>query len=155
MLVLSKSSNRDFGLADLLFSYFLKEHDSEKCQYTLYRRRGHEHLIVELSTFDKMWKNDYFFISDDYLENREGEPQIPYAWQKAGKDLYILSNCYFTETQIFSFCRVRGAVEFTRFFRSHKEDFGDRAEIPFVQAPSYAKQLISFGIVAKAKYALS
>ena len=79
VLVLSKSSNVDFGLADLLFSYFLKEHDSEKGRYTLYRRRGREHLIVELSTFDKMWKNDYFFISDDCLENREGEPQIPYA----------------------------------------------------------------------------
>ena len=30
VLVLSKSSNIEFGLADLLFSYFFKEHDSEK-----------------------------------------------------------------------------------------------------------------------------
>ena len=69
-----------------VFSYFLKEHDYEKGRYTLYRRRGRENLIVELSMSDKMWKNDYFFISDDCLENREGEPQIPYAWQKVGKD---------------------------------------------------------------------
>ena len=139
MLVLSKSSNIEFGLADLLFFYFLKEHDSEKGRYTLYRRRGHEHLIVELSTSDKMWKNDFFFISDDCLENREGVPQIPYAWQKAGKVLYIPLNCYFTETQIFSFCRFQGAAEFSRFFRSYQEDFGDRAKVSLVQAYTYAK----------------
>ena len=97
-LVLSKSSNIEFGLTDLLFSYFLREHDSEKGQYTLYRRKSREHLIVELSTLEKMWKNDLFFISDECLDNREGEPQILYAWQKANKDLYFLWNCYFTET---------------------------------------------------------
>ena len=74
LFVLSKSSNIEFGLADLLFSYFLKEHDSKKGRYTLYRRKGREHLIVELSTSDKMWKNDFFFILDECLENRDGEP---------------------------------------------------------------------------------
>ena len=80
LLVLSKSSNIEFELADLLFSYFLKEHDSEKGQYTLYRRKGFEYWIIEVSTSNKMWKNDFFFISNECLENREGEPQIPYAW---------------------------------------------------------------------------
>ena len=84
MLVLSKSSDIEFGLVDLLYSYFLKEHDSEKGRYTLYRRKGREHQIVELSTSNKMWKNEFFFISNDCLENKEGEPQILYAWQKAG-----------------------------------------------------------------------
>ena len=87
MLVLSKSSDIEFGLTDLLYSYFLKEDNSEKGRYTLYRRKGGDDLIVELSTSDKMWKNEFFFISDDCLENKEREPQIPYAWQKAGKDL--------------------------------------------------------------------
>ena len=67
----------EFELTNLLFSYFLKEHDSERGWYTLYRRKGREHLIVELSTSDKAWKNDFFFVSDNCLENKEGEPQIP------------------------------------------------------------------------------
>ena len=54
LFVLSKSSNIEFGLADMLFSYFLKEHDSEKDRYTMYKRKGREHLIVELSTSNKM-----------------------------------------------------------------------------------------------------
>ena len=86
LLVLSKSSDIDFELADLLFSYFLKEHDLEKGRYTLYRRKGREHLIVELSTSDKAWKNDFFFILDNCLENKEGEPQILCDWRRAGKD---------------------------------------------------------------------
>ena len=52
----------------------MKEYDSEKGRYTLYRRKGREHLIVELSTLDKAWKNSFFFISDNCLENKEGEP---------------------------------------------------------------------------------
>ena len=89
LLVLAKSSNMEFELADLLFSYFLKEHDLTKCQYTLYRRKGHEHLITELSTSEKAWKNNFFFVSENCLENREWEPQISHAWQKAGKDYGI------------------------------------------------------------------
>lgn len=98
LFVLSKSSNIEFGLVDFLFSYFLKEHDLEKGRYTLYKRKCREHLIVELSTSNKMWKNDFFFILDECLDNREGEPEILYAWKKAGKDLYFLWNCYFTKT---------------------------------------------------------
>ena len=55
LLILVKSSDMEFELANLLFSYFLKEHDSDKGQYTLYRRKGHDHLITELSTLDKVW----------------------------------------------------------------------------------------------------
>ena len=83
LLVLAKTSDIEFELADLLFSYFLKEHDSHKGRYILYRRKGHEHLITKMSTSDKAWKNDFFFISDKCLENKEGEPQISFAWQKA------------------------------------------------------------------------
>ena len=87
LLVLSKSSDIEFGFADLLYSYFLKENDLEKGQYTLYRRKGREHLIVELSSSNKLWKNEFFFISDDCLENIKGEPHILCAWQKMGKAL--------------------------------------------------------------------
>ena len=70
LLVLAKSSDMEFELADLLFSYFLKEHDSKKGQYTLYRRKGHGHLISQLSTSDKAWVNNFFFISNDCLWNK-------------------------------------------------------------------------------------
>ena len=86
LLVLSKSSNVEVKLADLLFSYFLKEYDPDKGQYTFYRRKVREHLIVELLSLEKAWKNDFFFISDECLGNKEEEPQIPCGWQKAGKD---------------------------------------------------------------------
>ena len=86
LLVLSTSSDIEFELADLLFSYFFKEHNSEKGRYTLYRRKGREHLITKLSTSDKAWKNDFFLISDNCLENKEGEPQILCVWQKVGKN---------------------------------------------------------------------
>ena len=60
LLVLAKSLDMELELTDLLYSYFLKEHDSEKRQYTLYRRKGRSHLITELSTFNKLWKNNFF-----------------------------------------------------------------------------------------------
>ena len=99
----------EFELADLLFSYCLKEHDSEKGQYTLYRRKEHSHLITDLSTSEKAWKNNFFFISDDCLGNKEGEPQVPFAWQKAGNshNIVIFSCCCFTETYYFPFAGFR------------------------------------------------
>ena len=79
LVILGKSSDIDFELIELLFSYSLKEYDSEKYWYTMYKRKGRQHLIIELSTSDKAWKNNFFFISDDCLGNREGEPQVPFA----------------------------------------------------------------------------
>ena len=91
----------------MLFSYFLKEHNSEKGRYTLYKRMGCEHLVVELSTSNKMWKNDFFFISVECLENK-GKPQISSIWQKAGKDLCFILNRYFTDSY---YCYFAGSRE--------------------------------------------
>ena len=77
LLVLAKSLDMEFELADLLYPYFLKEHESENGRYTLYKIKGRSHLITELSTLDKLWKSNFFFISDNWLGNEEGEPQIP------------------------------------------------------------------------------
>ena len=95
LLVLVKSLDMEFELADLLFSYFLKEHDLDKGWYTLYRRKGHDHLITELSTSDKAWKNNVFFISENLLENKEGEPQISFARQRACKKFHIFFELLF------------------------------------------------------------
>ena len=88
LLVLARSSEIEFELTDMLLSYFLKEHDSKKGRYTLNIKKDREHLIAKLSTSNKAWKNDFLFILDECLENKEG-PQILYAWQKEGKDYSI------------------------------------------------------------------
>ena len=71
-----------FRACRLVIFLFLKEHDSEKGLYILYKRKGHQHLIVELSTLDKAWKNDFFFISDNCLENKEGKPKFRASGKK-------------------------------------------------------------------------
>ena len=95
LLVLAKSSDMEFELADLVYSYILKEHDSDKVWYTLYRRKDHDHLITDLSTSDKAWKNNFFFILENCLENKEGKPQIPFTWKKAGKKFCIFFELLF------------------------------------------------------------
>ena len=66
----------EFKLSNMLFSYSLKDHDSEKRRYTLYGRKYRDRLIMELSMSDKQSKSGFFFVSADCLENKEAGPKF-------------------------------------------------------------------------------
>ena len=53
----------EFGLGEMLYTYFLREHDREKGRYNFYVRPDRVQLVNHLKTNDRGWKQSYFFHS--------------------------------------------------------------------------------------------
>ena len=51
----------EFGLGELLYTYFLQKHDREKGRHNLYVRPDRVQLVNHLRTNDHEWKQSYFF----------------------------------------------------------------------------------------------
>ena len=75
----------EFGLGDMLYTYFLREHDSEKGQYNLYVLPNRVHLVNHLKTNDCGWKQSYFFAWGELLFGPSGPGDIPSFWKASGE----------------------------------------------------------------------
>ena len=51
----------DWELGEVLFSYYLKEHDVDKGRYKLIARVGRALIVICLLTNDCGWKDKYLF----------------------------------------------------------------------------------------------
>ena len=52
---------------EVLFSYYLKEHDTDKGMYKLIARVGHVPIITCLQTNDRSWKDRFLFIRGEIM----------------------------------------------------------------------------------------
>ncbi|KAL5827787.1 hypothetical protein ACOSQ4_019584 [Xanthoceras sorbifolium] len=55
----------------------MREHDTEKGRYNLNLRANRKHLITELTTNDRSWKNRYFFARGFLIEWPIGDSVVP------------------------------------------------------------------------------
>ena len=52
-------------IGEVLFSYYLKEHDTDKRMYQLTARVGRVPIVTCLRTNDQSWKDKFFFVKGD------------------------------------------------------------------------------------------
>lgn len=64
---LSMRSGIEFGLGEVLYTYFLQEHDPKKGYYQLYVNQNRAQLVNHLRTNDRSRKQSYFFIQGDLV----------------------------------------------------------------------------------------
>lgn len=64
--LMTEKASVEYGLKDLLYSYFVKEHKGEKGRYVLVWRGGSK-LVLDLPIHEPEWKDTYFFASPKTL----------------------------------------------------------------------------------------
>ncbi|KAL2481687.1 Uncharacterized protein Adt_34653 [Abeliophyllum distichum] len=78
--VLTERHDIMFGMPELLHGYFIREHDGEKCRFSLNARKKIKRLIIGLNSGDKGWKGSYFLASGDLVLSRDY--RFPLAWSR-------------------------------------------------------------------------
>ena len=81
-------SGIEFGLGEVLYTYFLREHDCEKGRYQLYVRLNRVQLANHLKTNDHGWKQSYFFTRGDLVFGPSGLGDAPSFWKASSKPLF-------------------------------------------------------------------
>ena len=70
-----------FEVKDVVYSYYLKEHLTEKGRYTLCLRRKREQIIMGLPTNDRgNWQSDYFFVRNEGIFGSTGMGRVSECW---------------------------------------------------------------------------
>ena len=89
----------EFGLGEMLYTYFLREHDHEKGRYNFYVRPDRVQLVNHLKTNDCGWKHFYFFAWGELVFGPSGPGDIPSFWKASSKPAFsCFSSCYLTES---------------------------------------------------------
>ena len=79
----------EFGLKELLYTYFLWEHDHEKGQYNLYVRPDRVQPVNHLRTNDREWKQSYFFARGKLMSGPSSQGDAPSFWKASSEFLYV------------------------------------------------------------------
>ena len=87
--VLSVQHGVEWDVRDVLYSYYLKEHDTEKGRYQLIARIGRVPIITCLRTNDHFWKDRYFFVKGDLVYGPRGPGDAAEHWQTTSKRYYF------------------------------------------------------------------
>ena len=89
----------EFRLGEMLYTYFLREHDREKGRYNFYVRPDRVQLVNHLKTNDRGWKQSYFFARGELVFGTSGLRDIPSFWKASGKlAFFCFSSCYLIES---------------------------------------------------------
>lgn len=76
----------DYGVEDLLHSYYLKEHAVDKGRYLFYVRQKREPLVLGLPTNDRgEWQRFYFYAMGDGVYGSNRSERIPEYWSLTSK----------------------------------------------------------------------
>jgi Putative gypsy type transposon len=81
----------DCELGEVLFSYYLKEHDVDKGRYKLIARVGRAPIVTCLRTNDRGWKDRYLFVRGDLVWGPRGTGGVPGHWKSTSKEFLFLS----------------------------------------------------------------
>ncbi|KAL5565346.1 hypothetical protein UlMin_028510 [Ulmus minor] len=73
-------------LGEVLFSYYLKEHDKDKGRFKLIARVGRAPIITYLWTNDRGWKDRFIFVRGDLVWGPRGPGGISGHWKATSRD---------------------------------------------------------------------
>ena len=79
----------DCELGEVLFSYYLKEHDVDKGRYKLIARVGRAPIVTCLRTNDRGWKDRYLFVRGDLVWGQRGPGGMPGHWKSTSKEFFV------------------------------------------------------------------
>ena len=79
------------GLGELLFSYYLKEHNVDKGRYKLIARVGRAPIVTCLCTNDRGWKDRYLFFRGDLVWGPRVPGGVSGHWKSTSKKFIYLS----------------------------------------------------------------
>ena len=80
-----------FGVRDLLYTYYLKEHVKEKGRYHLFLRQKREHLMLGLTINDRGdGQKFYFFTMGDMIFGDSGAGRISEHWSLSSECFFFL-----------------------------------------------------------------
>ena len=68
-------------LGEVLFSYYLKEHDKDKGQFKLIAKVGHALIVTCLQTNDHAWKDTFIFVQGDLVWGPRGPGGVFGHWK--------------------------------------------------------------------------
>ena len=100
-------------LGEVLFSYYLKEHDKDKGRFKLITRVGRAPIVTCLRTNDHVWKDKFIFVGGDLVWGPRGPGGVSGHWKATSKKK-CSSSCMLTDTNVFYLCRPglqQGAAE--------------------------------------------
>ena len=87
----------DCELGEVMFSYYLKEHDVDKGCYKLIARAGRVPIITCLHTNDHGWKDKYLFVKGNLVWGPHGPSGMSGHWKSTSKEiLYFVPPCRLT-----------------------------------------------------------
>ena len=72
-------------ISEVLFSYYLKEYDTDKGIYHLIMRVGRVSIITFLRTNDCNWNDRFFFVKEDLGYRPQGLGDAPSYWKATSK----------------------------------------------------------------------
>ena len=81
----------EFGLGEMLYTYFLREHDREKGRYNFYVLPDRVQLVNHLKTNDRGWKQSYFSLGTScYLDRPVRGIFLPFGRLLVSQYLLVL-----------------------------------------------------------------
>ncbi|KAL5580186.1 hypothetical protein UlMin_012628 [Ulmus minor] len=83
---LSIRNGVDCELGEVLFSYYLKEHDKDKGRFKLIVRVGRAPIITCLRTNDRGWKDRFIFVRGDLVWGPRGPGGVSGHWKATSRD---------------------------------------------------------------------
>ena len=100
-------------LGEVLFSYYLKEHDKDKGRFKLIARVGRAPIVTCLRTNNRAWKDRFIFVRGDLVWGLRGPGGVSGHWKATSKKL-CSSSYMLTDTNMLYLCRSglqQGAAE--------------------------------------------
>ena len=77
----------DCELGEVLFSYYLKEHDVDKGRYKLITKAGRVPIITCLRTNDCGWKDRCLFVRSNLVWGPGGPGSMSSHWKSTSKEV--------------------------------------------------------------------
>ena len=76
-------------IGEVLFSYYLKEYDTDKGRYQLIVRVGQVPIITCLHTNDCSWKYMFFFVKGELMYGLRGPGDVSGHCRTTSKRIYV------------------------------------------------------------------
>ncbi|KAL5552582.1 hypothetical protein UlMin_039983 [Ulmus minor] len=76
----------DCELGEVLFSYYLKEHDKDKGRFKLITRVNRAPIVTCLRTNDRAWKDRFIFVRGDLVWGLRGPGGVSGHWKATSRD---------------------------------------------------------------------
>ena len=80
---LAKRFDFDYSVTDLVYTYYLRRHDTEMDRFQLVQNPYKAALILGLTSSDRNWKTRFILISANPFTCDGAKPRFPLFWKYA------------------------------------------------------------------------